>query len=110
MKKTIIATFVCLLLTVATLNAYVQAQNKGAGKKSEATDQATKKAKEELLDINTCSREQLIALPGVGQAYADAIIKGRPYKAKNELVTKNVVPEAVYKKFSSKVIARQMKK
>lgn len=69
-----------------------------------------KKAKEELLDLNTATREQLLALPGIGEAYADKIIAGRPYKAKSELVSKNVVPEASYKQFSAKVIAKQTKK
>jgi competence protein ComEA len=64
-------------------------------------------AKSELLDINSCAREKLVALPGVGESYADKIIKGRPYKAKNELVTRQIVPEASYKKFAALIIARQ---
>jgi len=63
--------------------------------------------KNELLDINSCTREKLVALPGVGESYADKIIRNRPYKAKNELVTKGVVPEAVYKKIAALIIAKQ---
>jgi DNA uptake protein ComE-like DNA-binding protein len=63
--------------------------------------------KAELLDLNTATREQLVALPGIGETYADAIIKNRPYKTKSELISKKVIPGAAYKKIRSKVIAHQ---
>lgn len=68
---------------------------------------ATEQAAEILVDLNSATREELVALPGVGEAYADKIVKNRPYKRKDELVSRGIVPKKVYKKFQKMVIAKQ---
>ena len=62
---------------------------------------------DDKLDINSAKAEELMKLEGVGEARAAAIVKGRPYKGKDDLVAKNVIPKAVYDKISDKIIAKQ---
>jgi DNA uptake protein ComE-like DNA-binding protein len=62
------------------------------------------------LDINTATPDQLKAFPGIGDAYSKRIIDGRPYTAKNQLVTRGILPQATYNKIKDQIIASHPKK
>ena len=64
-------------------------------------------AKTELIDINSAKAEELMTLKGIGDARAKAIIKGRPYARKDDLVRKKIVPQSIYDDIKDKIIARQ---
>ena len=77
-------------------------------KKAETKAAEPKEArKAELMDINSASEKELATLPGIGDARAKAIVKGRPYKGKDELVQKKIIPEKVYGEIKDRIIAKQ---
>ena len=80
---------------------------KADAKKTEAPKAEPKKA--EPMDINSASEKELATLKGIGDARAKAIVKGRPYKGKDDLVHKKIIPEGVYNDIKDQIIAKQKK-
>ena len=67
----------------------------------------TEAKKAELMDINSASEKDLATLKGIGEARSKAIVKGRPYKGKDELVQKKIIPQNVYDDIKDQIIAKQ---
>ena len=98
------------MIALAALSLSLLGAQGGTTKKAaEAgkTAKAAAAAPKELVDINSATAEQLKGIPGIGDAYSKKIIDGRPYRAKNELVSKKVLPEGVYDKVKDLIIAKQ---
>jgi DNA uptake protein ComE-like DNA-binding protein len=94
-----------LFAAMLAMAAPLYAADKDA--KTAAKPAATAAQAEDKIDLNRAKADELMKLDGIGEARAKAIIKGRPYKGKDELVEKNIVPQAVYDKIKDKIIAKQ---
>ena len=105
MRKTLISRILIALFALTLMSGMAEAQDKAAKKPAKAAAAATPAS--DLLDINSATKEQLDALPGIGTAYSQKIIAGRPYAKKTDLVSRKIIPLATYNKIKDKIIARQ---
>lgn len=94
------------LLGLATAASAGQ-ENGSSGTKAGSAASAQAAPHQAPLDLNSATGEQLEALPGIGQAYSQRIIDGRPYQSKFDLVRKHVIPASTYRKLSGMVVVRQ---
>ena len=101
--------FATVLLASALLASPLFALDATQAKKDVATATAVPVKAAEPMDINSATAKQLATLDGIGDARSAAMVKGRPYNGKDDLVNKKIIPQDVYDKIKDKIIAKQAK-
>jgi competence protein ComEA len=111
LQKNVRLSAALLAFAMFTNLSFAQGAAGSGGKDTTATKKtsagATKAKKADLVDINAASKEELTALPGIGDGYSQKIIDGRPYSTKRDLLTRKIVPQATYDQVKDKIIAHR---
>jgi DNA uptake protein ComE-like DNA-binding protein len=111
MERRIMKAFSRILFFAVLAMTLALGMARTAGAQSSADSSMSAKASKaaaavgEKLDINSATKDQLDALPGIGSAYAEKIVAGRPYRTKRDLVTKKIIPQSLYEKIKDQIIA-----
>jgi DNA uptake protein ComE-like DNA-binding protein len=108
-ERKLTAQIAVLIFALSLVSGFAAGQAADAKGSSMAAPAQMAKPATDKLDINTATKDQLKALPGIGDAYSQKIVDGRPYRAKNELVQKKIIPQATYDKIKDMIIAKQPK-
>jgi competence protein ComEA len=105
------------VLGLLSMFSFGQAAATTTKKETKATTTTTEKksetkkaSKANLVDINSATKDELTALPGIGDAYSQKIIDGRPYANKTQLLSKKILPKATYDGVKAQITAKHAPK